>query len=137
MSEYSFMDSPHKRWKLPTTGVSADNVCERNNDLISRSELKKTMYVQFSTSSYFNHMIDVIDSAPTVENISCFCENASKEELEDFKMGLRKVIRKPQDEWIYLPSTKEYKCPKCENTCKCMTFRYCPWCGSDNLGDDE
>lgn len=47
---------------------------------------------------------------------------------------------RPKGKWIYLPTDGKYKCLKCDNTCKCSTFpvyRYCPWCGSDNLGDDE
>lgn len=53
---------------------------------------------------------------------------------------LRKKWEKPQGKWIFLPTEGKYKCSKCDNTCKCDTFpvfRYCPWCGSDNLGGDE
>lgn len=39
-------------------------------------------------------------NVPTVENITVFCESASKEELEDFKKELEKVVRRPQGTWI-------------------------------------
>lgn len=41
-----------------------------NNDLISREELKKKMAIYFDTSPYFDHMIDVIDSAPAVKEVT-------------------------------------------------------------------
>ena len=59
--------------------------------------------------------------------------------MEGYKAG-KKDFKPKQGEWIYLPAEGKYKCSICNNTCKCDTlpvFRYCPWCGSDNLGDNE
>lgn len=75
-------------------------------DLISRSELKKAlepMAKQMNDSLYGDGIyraLKEIDNAPTVPQVTVFAENASKEEIEDFKQELENVLERPQGEWI-------------------------------------
>ena len=83
-------------------------------------------------------IIDIPESYYNLTNIqngSIACSQI----LKAVKNG-KPYEERPQGKWIYLPTEGKYKCPICDNTCKCDTlpvFRYCPWCGSDNLGDNE
>ena len=89
----------------------------------------------------FNTLL-LIDNAPTVENITVFCEHANKEELESIKKELEKVIERPQGEWIRLHTIGDYKCSICgaENLYKYTdeherwiktNSNFCPNCGAD------
>lgn len=95
------------------------SLSEENGDLISRNELRSALGKQISCRGGYicvRDIMNLINNAPAVE------------------------LERPKGKWVYLPTDGKYKCPKCDNTCKCDTFpifRYCPWCGSDNLGDDE
>lgn len=75
MSEYSFMDGPHKRWKSSTTGVNTDNVCGMS-DLISRSELKKEV----------EHLV-----AGGADRLKDYYENGSKREENEWIGGVYDV----------------------------------------------
>lgn len=72
-----------------------------NNDLISREELKKALQSELnniqplSDTNYYvgvkqglKFAETVIDNAPTVENITIFCENADEKTVEDLKNEL-------------------------------------------------
>lgn len=77
-----------------------------NNDLISREALKKELNFVYSCAyieskskeGIASDIIDVIDNAPTVPQVTVFAENASKEEIEDFKQELENVLTRAQGE---------------------------------------
>lgn len=66
--------------------------------------------------------------------VTVFAENASKEEIEDFKKELEAVLRRPQGEWIITYSEKKKKVNKC-GVCGFISIQgktnYCPNCGAD------
>lgn len=72
-----------------------------NNDLISRSELRKAVndfydnhfkgLVPNELITYAEAVDNFIDNAPTVEQITVFCENADEKTIEDLKVELQKV----------------------------------------------
>ena len=54
--------------------------------------------------------LQCIDNVPTVPQVTVFAENASKEEIEDFKQELEKVLERPQGEWITDDWSKIIEC---------------------------
>lgn len=140
---------------------------ENKGDLISRSELKKaimfkTGILEETWEQLYDSVLEEIDNAPTVNypfyqeayqtgyeegknerlQVTVFAENASKEELEDFKKELEKVVRRPQGEWIevdikptpYGGYTCNYKCNRCKYFTKEYHLNFCPNCGTDMRG---
>lgn len=118
---------------------------ENGGDLISRSELKKQMAIYFDTSPYFDHIIDVIDSAPTTKKVSVI---EFKEPLPLVKA--QKIVKaldeRPQGKWkcfiysayygvdeygepIFRPR-KVYQCPECKRR-TVIKENFCPNCGAD------
>ena len=63
-------------------------------DLISRSALKEEVKGLFCPDGFKLDFIRTIDNAPTVENITVFCETANEETLENIKKELKKVLDK-------------------------------------------
>jgi len=65
--------------------------------LINADELKKVIHCEYSDDL---GILEKIDNAPTEPQVTVFAENASKEEIEDFKQELENVLKRPQGEWI-------------------------------------
>ena len=103
-------------------------------DLISRSELKKTIK-EFEDVRGYSILLYIIDNAPTVEI------NTNDIEYKAYCKGLDdgKKIARPQGEWII--DGHHIRCNKC-NEYICNTDRegnkipdsFCPNCGSDMRG---
>lgn len=84
-------------------------------------------------------MIDIIDNAPTVPQVTVFAENASKEEIEDFKQELENVLKRPQGKWIFRSGVTcggYYRCNKCGEVERAEK-NYCPNCGADMRGKEK
>ena len=67
--------------------------------------------------------------------VTVFAENASKEEIEDFKNELEKVLEKPRGEWIDHSEDYGYvECPFCHELTSCSDnadeLHYCWSCGA-------
>ena len=69
--------------------------------------------------------------------VTVFAENASKEEIEDFKNELEEVLEKPQGEWIG-NAFDEHHCSKCGHPALWeeepdgyyeVQSKFCPACG--------
>lgn len=78
-------------------------------------------------------ILDIIDNAPPLPQVTVFAENASKEEIEDFKQELEKVLERPQGKWI--SDYRKCKCSVCNFTTVIDTYNFCPICGADMRGD--
>lgn len=102
------------------------------NDLISRSELLGKFMAMLTFSSdrvvLIESVIEQIQNAPTVPQVTVFAENASKEEIENFKQELEKVMERPQGEWIKTseknPKRSGFYITTCEDIC-CRNIRVC------------
>ena len=67
-------------------------------DLISRSELKKAFDKLWGCDDIPTTVVeDLIDNAPPEPQVTVFAENASKEEIDNFKQELENVLERPQD----------------------------------------
>ena len=67
--------------------------------------------------------------------VPVFAENASEEEIEDFKKELEDVLKRPAGEWIDHSEDYGYvECPVCGNLTTCHDnkdeLHYCWYCGS-------
>ncbi|MBP5597855.1 MAG: hypothetical protein J6Y02_20980 [Pseudobutyrivibrio sp.] len=76
----------------------------------------------------------LIDNAPTVENITVFCENADEKAIADMKEELQKVIddSRSQGKWIFHKDYNEscrYGCNQCGNLTN-IPGNFCPNCGA-------
>ena len=83
-----------------------------NNGLISRKALKELISDKLDerfrwdskmTVCEFKTIIgDIIDNVPPEPQVTVFAENASKEEIEDFKQELENVLERSQDKirWV-------------------------------------
>ena len=85
------------------------------------------------------HIKQIIDNAPTVPQVTVFAENASKEEIEDFKQELENVLKRPQgewarhDEWVggsYVGGFYHVNCPCEDGYYSKWETNFCPNCGS-------
>ena len=110
------------------------------DDLISREKLKKEMAIYFDTSPYFDHMIDVIDSAPAVYD-NPYSDGREDGYIEGYEAAKRESER-PQGEWIvayHSCGDTYYFCSACKEG-KAMDlasgdltikdFKRCPNCGA-------
>ena len=62
--------------------------------LINADALKEEVKTMFCPDGYKIMMLERIDNAPAVENITVFSEGADEETLEDIKKELKKVLDK-------------------------------------------
>lgn len=113
--------------------------------LIDADELKNDLITFFpdkclegiTTKTLFKQILTDIDNAPTVENITVFCENADEKTIEDLKAELQSVIEaRPQVGWIIIksPLSEEtvVKCPYCKEEFignDVEDYNFCPICG--------
>lgn len=65
--------------------IDADALADKVADLYTERE---------EEDKVINNVIDIIDNAPTVENITVFSEGADEETLENIKKELKKVLDK-------------------------------------------
>lgn len=81
---------------------------------------------------YGGKIKELIDNAPTVPQVTVFAENASKEEIADFKQELENVLERPQGEWKTPTSIFKgnYFCNNC-NGFVIDKSNFCPNCGAD------
>ena len=107
--------------------------------LIDADALKK--YVsEWGMNDYEpSDFIDAIDEAPTKPQVTVFAENASKEEIEDFKQELENVLERPTGEWEFMYEflgIRFYKCTNCgvpidlDEKQHLEMFHYCQNCGA-------
>lgn len=61
--------------------------------------------------------------------VTVFAENASKEEIEDFKQELENVLERPHGEWI-LNEDENPECPFCHHSYTWFG-NFCSNCGAD------
>ena len=116
-----------------------------NNDLISREALKKAIddaykeydgYAPEDLSRFAERVDEEIDNAPTVENITIFCENADEKTIEDLKVELERVKTelRPQGEWKDYSEDGYVECPICNCLTNCDDnideLHYCWNCGA-------
>ena len=114
-----------------------------NNDLISRSELKKAIINNFDNlQAYFpKDFIEEIDNAPTVEpcyqTTSCLdCGNYDKENhnCPRYCEVIKEAINsRPQGEWIIIEDEKwgdNVKCPFCGKELAGTDLNFCCKCGA-------
>ena len=108
-----------------------------NNDLISRSALRKAFHerIWYFTKSSWDEANALIDNAPSVEEKSCAM--GYQDGCEDGLQGIR-----PKGEWVHLHAIGDYKCSICgaENLYKYVNeherwiktnSNFCPNCGAD------
>lgn len=114
-----------------------------NNDLISREALKKALHNFFDgkvidePAYILRDVFCYIEGAPTVPQVTVFAENASKEEVADFKQELEKVLERPQGEWLKIGELGlAYKCNKCGEV-DVVSTNFCSNCGADMRGKEE
>ena len=114
-----------------------------NNDLISRSELKKAFEHLASDDYesplwYESTVFRVIDNAPTVEPEKAKEGELVKAYTKGFDTGVETVkTERPQGKWI----TEDilhclYYCSNCRNNGE-RIMPYCPWCGADMKGGED
>lgn len=108
--------------------------------LIDADELRQQFEDRTLEDFTCYHFLSAIDNAPTVPQVTVFAENASKEEIEDFKQELEKVLERPQGEWIFQYTFLDdnlYKCSSCDRLLSIdveqdiAQFLFCPNCGAD------
>lgn len=105
-----------------------------NNDLISRSELKKAT-ASFTDCDGFNPVWQIIDSAPSVYD-NPYSDGREDRYIEGYEEAKRESAR-PQGEW------KNVGFMVCEcNNCKeqfheLEANNYCPNCGASMKGGAE
>ena len=121
--------------------------------LIDADELKKLFPDNGEGSWTYNITAKMyIDNAPTVENITVFCENADEKTIEDLKAELQSVIdARTKGEWITIKPFYELidghyqethskldfvKCPFCETVYQ-GRHNFCGRCGADMRGKEE
>lgn len=105
------------------------------NDLISRSELKKALEEIFETVEVvtFDDIIAIIDSIDTPR----LCQTPSLYAAEPIKNNYKKVID---------CGAKLLECPSCK--CRiivnafsyavgCLGYAYCPYCGTKTKKEDD
>ena len=104
-----------------------------NNDLISRSELKKELSKRlwFVSSSECDaqEIINIIDNAPTVEThdtVNMYCDKDTQIIVEQIR---------PQGEWL-INANQIYKCSICGGFGNPIYFRFCPNCGAKMKGGE-
>lgn len=118
-----------------------------NDDLISRSELKKDLKQYFtdgvldgiSARLAFNQILHDIDNAPTVE---LFCSYLSDGEVRQPCVEGPCEQERQQGEWMYNDygnGCGNWHCSKCDHipyyATKYMRFlNFCPNCGADMRG---
>lgn len=126
-----------------------------NNDLISRSELKKAFEDYEAYSDIFPKTVyDIIDNAPTV-NLSLNLDNISDEQIQRFKMiwqranskGLRAINEDRQSgHWILEGEDCDnggnniYQCSKCfyrDTHSESAIVPYCWHCGAYMLSEES
>ena len=133
-----------------------------SDQLISREALKKKFErLVDETIPYggvaVNDMRELIDNAPTVENLTIFCENADEKTIEELKAEMQKAKlalfeERPQGEWIaredfdFLDENKvrhnHFMCEKCGFIHDFIDghtsqYNFCPQCGADLKGGAE
>lgn len=116
-----------------------------DNDLISRSALKKAIksYAddQYAENEYLGEcsIMDIIDNAPPVPQITVFTETADEKAATDLKAELQNVLEelRPKGEWVYKEFDEEtgisnsYFCSKCGYPQGQVYINFCGNCGSD------
>ena len=114
-----------------------------NNDLISRSELKKAFNKWWGCEDIPATVVeDIIDNAPTIEPNECILivgKRSGKREM------LLNALR-PQGRWEYTqydgnPNIGNWHCSNCHNICYEMklahnNYNFCPNCGADMRGEE-
>ena len=115
-----------------------------NNDLISRSELKKAIYklydetldgiVKFGIEKAY----EIIDNAPTIE-----IPNYGGQIVPDVLQGW-KYEERPQGEWVVDDWSKIIECNKCRGQAPIditsgeqYRSNFCPICGADMRKEDK
>ena len=106
-----------------------------NNDLISRSALKKAIENLIGYSLSYEAILNAIDNAPTVEIPTELCKGCRF--LKDCETCEEKL--RPQGEWIevdikptpYGGYTCNRKCKRCNYFTKEYRLNFCPNCGAD------
>ena len=111
-----------------------------NNDLISRSALKKAYFNAINETSIGEvSIIDLIDNAPAVE----------QKYYERVIAQINPVIEaRPQGEWIYDNKINNWRCSECGETPKTIGyvgnrefmnehFKFCNHCGAKMKGGAE
>jgi len=112
-----------------------------NNDLISREALKKALE-ECKYCGFYGKLIELIDNAPTVPQVTVFCENADEKTIEELKAEMQKAKlavfeERPQGEWIDTGSGQEC------NVCHEIQYGYdnfrhfCANCGAKMKGGAE
>ena len=117
-----------------------------NNDLISRSELKKAIdNLQYTDDFCQKHQIDnsislymlekIIDNAPTVEThdtVNMYCDKDTQIIVEQIR---------PQGEWeepFEMNGKTYHKCNHCHISSELILIdKFCPNCGADMRGEKK
>lgn len=113
---------------------------EMDNDLISRSELKKAVEKSFkhNLNGYdallISEIDEFIDNAPTVEPEIYITAQDYDVYLEGYKQG-KKDFDRPQGEWIRT-RTGSFDCPFCHRLFETRD-NFCGYCGADLRGSTE
>ena len=111
-----------------------------SDQLISREALKKKFErLVDETIPYggvaVNDMRELIDNAPTVENLTIFCENADEKTIEELKAEMQKAKlalfeERPQGEWNEIQAGM-FACPFCGARPHKDFKNFCAKCGAD------
>ena len=118
--------------------------------LIDADDLKqaisKATYNFEQIPTRVDKVLEIIDNAPTLPQVTVFAENASKEEIEDFKQELENVLERPRGKWIVRGTEQGAvgvvyiirECDKCGwSSSLFLPKNFCPNCGADMRGDDN
>ena len=99
-----------------------------NNDLISRSALKKA-FDPCDVGFLYHVVMSKIDNAPTVEEVSVI---EFKEPLPFVKAQkiVKTLSKRPQGEWIK-HKNEAYECPFCHKQITGTDLNFCVKCGAD------
>ena len=124
-----------------------------SDDLISREALKENIInicgkcsniiTKYENSipdgnCAIQHIMNIIDNAPTVSQINIFCENADEKTIEELKAEMQKAQlavfdERPQGVWEIGYTAKQKKIAVC-NLCNCISFQgktnFCHNCGA-------
>ena len=109
--------------------IDADALCDRFSEMEDLNPIDGN-----NGYLHIEEIYEVIDNAPTEPQVIVFAENASKEEIEDFKQKLENVLERPQGEWekpFEMNGKSYHKCTKCHISSELILIdNFCPNCGA-------
>lgn len=103
-----------------------------NNDLISRSALKRKFRNVNEGMFQLSRVYELIDNAPTVD---ITCPNCDSGYAQGYSDGyLKSKEERPQGKWTQISPAKIYECSECHQvvmTSDIESYLYCHHCGAD------